>query len=156
MDDSIRDLDGAFSYLVASSEGLGIVRDRFGFKPMMLVETDDFVAAATEEIALRRAFPGDYRVVEPPPASALFFPADIRMRFEVRPTTSGRGRMRITKANRRSPHAAARQSRTRDETSAAGRRPSSRSVMDCGGLPTREINRAVREPPSPPGRPASA
>jgi glutamine phosphoribosylpyrophosphate amidotransferase len=73
--DSIHDLDGAFSYLVASAEGLGIVRDRFGFKPMMLVETDEFVAAATEEIALRRAFPDDYRVVEPPPASALFFPA---------------------------------------------------------------------------------
>jgi methylamine---glutamate N-methyltransferase subunit A len=72
--DSIRDLDGAFSYLVASSQGLAIVRDRFGFKPMMLVETDDFVAAATEEIALRRAFPGDYRVTEPPPGSVLFFP----------------------------------------------------------------------------------
>ena len=73
--DSVRDLDGAFSYLVASVEGLGIVRDRFGFKPMMLAETDEFVAVATEEIALRRAFPGEYRVVEPPPASVLFFPA---------------------------------------------------------------------------------
>ena len=56
--DSIRDLDGAFSYLVASPQGLAIVRDRFGFKPMMLVETDAFVAAATEEIALRRRVPG--------------------------------------------------------------------------------------------------
>ena len=74
MADSISDLDGAFSYLVASPEGLGIVRDRFGFKPLMLAETDDFVAVATEEIALRRALPGDYRVVEPPPGSALFFP----------------------------------------------------------------------------------
>jgi glutamine phosphoribosylpyrophosphate amidotransferase len=72
--DSVRDLDGAFSYLVASDRGLGIVRDRFGFKPMTLVETDDFVAAATEEIALRRSVPDDYRVTEPPPASALFFP----------------------------------------------------------------------------------
>jgi glutamate synthase domain-containing protein 1 len=72
--DSVRDLDGAFSYLVASPEGLGIVRDRFGFKPMTVVETEEFVAAATEEIALRRALPGDYRVVEPPPGSALFFP----------------------------------------------------------------------------------
>lgn len=76
MADSIRDLDGAFSYIVASDRGLGIVRDRFGFKPMTLVETDDLVAAATEEIALRRAFPGDYRVVEPPPGSALFFSLD--------------------------------------------------------------------------------
>jgi glutamate synthase domain-containing protein 1 len=74
--DSVRDLDGAFSYLVASDRGLGIVRDRFGFKPMTLVETDDFVAAATEEIALRRAVPDNYRVTEPPPASALFFPLD--------------------------------------------------------------------------------
>ena len=60
MADSVADLDGAFNYLVASTEGLGIVRDRFGFKPLMLAETDDFVAVATEEIALRRAFPGDY------------------------------------------------------------------------------------------------
>jgi len=74
MSDSVRDLDGAFSYLVASPNGLGVVRDRFGFKPMTLAETDDFVAAATEEVALRRALSGDYRVVEPAPGSALFFP----------------------------------------------------------------------------------
>jgi glutamine phosphoribosylpyrophosphate amidotransferase len=72
--DSIDDLDGAFNYLVISSQGLGIVRDRFGFKPLMLVETDDFVAVATEEVALRRALPLDYRVTEPPPGAVLFFP----------------------------------------------------------------------------------
>jgi glutamine phosphoribosylpyrophosphate amidotransferase len=71
--DSVTALDGAFNYLVASCEGLGVVRDRFGFKPLMLVETDDFVAVATEEIALRSALPGDYRAVEPPPGSSLFF-----------------------------------------------------------------------------------
>ena len=66
MSDSIVDLDGAFNYLVASPEGLGIVRDRFGFKPFMLAETDDFVAVATEEIALRRPSRRLPRV-EPPP-----------------------------------------------------------------------------------------
>jgi len=71
--DSVSDLDGAFTYLVASPEGLGIVRDRFGFKPLMVAETDAFVAAATEEVALRRALPGDYRVVEPPPGVATFY-----------------------------------------------------------------------------------
>ena len=55
--DSVADLDGAFNYLVASPDGLGIVRDRYGFKPLVLAETDDFVAVATEEIALRRALP---------------------------------------------------------------------------------------------------
>src|SRR5262249_4880532 len=71
--DSLADLDGSYNYLVASPEGLGIVRDRFGFKPLVLVETDEFVAVATEEIALRRALPGDYRVTEPPTGVALFY-----------------------------------------------------------------------------------
>lgn len=71
--DSVTDLDGAFSYLVASPEGLGVVRDRFGFKPLMIAETDDFVAVATEEVALRRALPGSYRVSEPPPGSARLY-----------------------------------------------------------------------------------
>jgi glutamine phosphoribosylpyrophosphate amidotransferase len=77
MADSIEDLDGAYNYLVVSTQGLGIVRDRFGFKPLVLVETDEFVAVATEEIALRRAIPGDYQVAEPDPAAVLFFPIDL-------------------------------------------------------------------------------
>jgi glutamate synthase domain-containing protein 1 len=72
--DSVADLDGAFNYLVVSTAGLGVVRDRFGFKPLVLAETDEFVAVATEEIALRRAFPADYSTVEPPPGSVLFYP----------------------------------------------------------------------------------
>ena len=79
MADSIGDLDGAYNYLVVSSQGLGIVRDRFGFKPLMLAETENFVAAATEEIALRRAIPGDYTVSEPPPGSSLFYPLTSRV-----------------------------------------------------------------------------
>jgi glutamine phosphoribosylpyrophosphate amidotransferase len=74
LEESVADLDGAYNYLVVSSQGLGIVRDRFGFKPLMLAETDDFVAVATEEIALRRAIPGDYSAFEPPPGSAMYYP----------------------------------------------------------------------------------
>jgi len=74
MADSLADLDGSYNYLVVSTEGLGIVRDRHGFKPLMLAETDDFVAVATEEIALRRALAGNYRAVEPPPGTARFYP----------------------------------------------------------------------------------
>ncbi len=76
MADSVAGLDGAYNYLVASPAGLGVVRDRFGFKPLMLVATDEFVAVATEEIALRRAVLGDYRVVEPLPGAVLFFERD--------------------------------------------------------------------------------
>jgi methylamine---glutamate N-methyltransferase subunit A len=77
LEDSIADLDGAYNYLVVSCDGLGIVRDRFGFKPLVLAETDRFVALATEEIALRRALAGDYRVHEPPPGCALFYPLGV-------------------------------------------------------------------------------
>jgi glutamine phosphoribosylpyrophosphate amidotransferase len=73
--DSLHDLDGSYNYLVVTREGLGIVRDRFGFKPLMLAETDDFLAVATEEIALRRALPQDYTVAEPAPGTTLFCPA---------------------------------------------------------------------------------
>jgi glutamine phosphoribosylpyrophosphate amidotransferase len=76
--ESIADLDGAYNYLVVSSQGLGIVRDRFGFKPLVLIETDRFVAVATEEIALRQAIPGDYLPCEPPPGSAIFYPLAAR------------------------------------------------------------------------------
>lgn len=72
--DSLEDLDGAYNYIVASPEGLGVVRDRYGFKPLMIVETEEFVAVATEEVALRRALPGIYRVSEPPPGFVGFFP----------------------------------------------------------------------------------
>ena len=75
--DSVADLDGAYNYLVASPEGLGIVRDRFGFKPLMVAETAEFVAVATEEIALRRALSGAYRVAEPPPGQATFYPLHV-------------------------------------------------------------------------------
>jgi glutamate synthase domain-containing protein 1 len=74
LEDSLADLDGAYNYIVAAPEGLGIVRDRFGFKPLVIAETDAFVAVATEEIALRRALPGAYRAAEPPIGVALFYP----------------------------------------------------------------------------------
>jgi methylamine---glutamate N-methyltransferase subunit A len=74
LQDSIADLDGAYNYLVVSPEGLGIVRDQYGFKPLVLAETDLFIAVATEEIALRQAIPGDYVASEPAPGSAIFYP----------------------------------------------------------------------------------
>lgn len=81
--ESISDLDGAFNYIVLSPEGLGVVRDRFGFKPLMVAETAEFVAVATEEIALRQALPGAYRVTEPPPGRALFYPLAAQAWYEM-------------------------------------------------------------------------
>jgi glutamate synthase domain-containing protein 1 len=66
---SLADFDGSFSYLAATADSLALVKDRFGLKPLILAETDAFVAVATEEIALRRVLGGSYEAVEPPPGT---------------------------------------------------------------------------------------
>ena len=50
-------LDGTFTYLVATGGSMGYARDQFGSKPLVVTETNEFVAVASEEAALRKAFP---------------------------------------------------------------------------------------------------
>jgi glutamine phosphoribosylpyrophosphate amidotransferase len=71
---SLDDFDGSFSYLAAWADGLAYVRDRFGFKPLILAETDDFVALATEEIALRQALGDGFTAREPAPGTMRVWP----------------------------------------------------------------------------------
>lgn len=52
---SLDDFDGSFTYLVASGDAIGYARDPFALKPLITVETDDYVAVANEEIAIRAA-----------------------------------------------------------------------------------------------------
>jgi glutamate synthase domain-containing protein 1 len=66
---SLDDFDGSFCYLVANSDTLAYVRDRYGFKPLMIAETVDFVAIATEEIALRQTLGDEFTAHEPPPGT---------------------------------------------------------------------------------------
>jgi glutamine phosphoribosylpyrophosphate amidotransferase len=60
----LTDLDGSFSCLAATESEFGFVKDPFSLKPLVYAESADFAAVATEEIALRRALPGDYEVRE--------------------------------------------------------------------------------------------
>ena len=64
MESMIGELDGSFSCLVATDSAIGFVKDTFSFKPLVFAETDDFVALATEEIAIRGAIKGDFTVRE--------------------------------------------------------------------------------------------
>jgi len=64
LESMVTELDGSFSCLVATETALGFVKDAFSFKPLLYTETGSFVAVATEEIAIRGAFPGDYVVRE--------------------------------------------------------------------------------------------
>ena len=50
---SIDELDGVFTYLVATSDKLGMAKDTMAAKPMVLYESDDFIALASEEVAIR-------------------------------------------------------------------------------------------------------
>ncbi len=56
---SVRELDGSFAYLVSTADGIGFARDQFGLKPLLLAETDEYVVLASEDIAIRAAFPDD-------------------------------------------------------------------------------------------------
>ena len=60
----LRELDGSYSCLVATSTQLGFVKDPFALKPLLWAETEGFVALANEEISMRSALPGDYEVRE--------------------------------------------------------------------------------------------
>ena len=61
---SLTDFDGSFSYLVSMPDSISFAKDPFAFKPLLFTETDDFVAIATEEIAIRSVFSGSYTVRE--------------------------------------------------------------------------------------------
>jgi len=56
--DAIDELDGTFSFLVSTGDQMGYAKDRLAAKPMVLVETDDLIAIASEEVSLNRLFPG--------------------------------------------------------------------------------------------------
>ena len=60
----LQDLDGSFSCLVATANEFGFVKDPFALKPLLWTETEDFVALANEEIAIRSALAGNYEVRE--------------------------------------------------------------------------------------------
>jgi len=62
---SIRELDGVFTYLVATSEALGMAKDTMAAKPMVLYEGDDIVALASEEVAIRSVLPREIDTYDP-------------------------------------------------------------------------------------------
>jgi glutamate synthase domain-containing protein 1 len=62
---SIGELDGVFTYLVATGNQLGMAKDVMGAKPMVLYESDEFVGLASEEVAIRSIFPREIDTWDP-------------------------------------------------------------------------------------------
>ena len=65
MRDSIDQLDGVFTYLVATADSLGMAKDTMAAKPMVLYESDDIVALASEEVAIRSVLPREIDTYDP-------------------------------------------------------------------------------------------
>jgi glutamate synthase domain-containing protein 1 len=53
MRDSLEELDGVFTYIAVTDDALGVAKDEMAAKPLVLYESDDVVALASEEIAIR-------------------------------------------------------------------------------------------------------
>ncbi len=53
MRQSLDDLDGVFTYLVVTGDSLGMAKDEMAAKPLVLYQSDDIVALASEEVAIR-------------------------------------------------------------------------------------------------------
>jgi len=62
---SIGELDGVFTYLVATSDSLGMAKDVMAAKPMVLYESPEFIGLASEEVAIRSVFPHEIDTFDP-------------------------------------------------------------------------------------------
>jgi len=62
---ALKDLDGTFTFLVSTPTGLGCAKDKWSAKPLVIMERNDVVAVASEEVALRRVFPEEIERFEP-------------------------------------------------------------------------------------------
>lgn len=70
LEQSVDDLDGTFSFLVSTKDGIGFAKDRLAAKPMVMYEDDGLVAIASEEVSLNRLFPGKpLSTTEPAPGT---------------------------------------------------------------------------------------
>ena len=63
--DSVEELDGVFTYVVATSDALGMAKDMLAAKPMVLYEDDEVVAMASEEVAIRAVIPEEIDTSDP-------------------------------------------------------------------------------------------
>ena len=65
MERSVDELDGVFTYVVATEDKLGMAKDVMAAKPMVIYESDEFVALASEEVAIRSVFPHEIDTYDP-------------------------------------------------------------------------------------------
>ena len=62
---SIEEIDGVFTYLVATRDQLGMAKDTMAAKPLVLYESDELIAMASEEVAIRAILPQEIDTYDP-------------------------------------------------------------------------------------------
>jgi methylamine---glutamate N-methyltransferase subunit A len=62
---SLDELDGVFTYICVTEDALGMAKDELGAKPLVLYESDDIVALASEEIAIRKVIDREIETYDP-------------------------------------------------------------------------------------------
>ncbi len=62
---SVDEIDGVFTYLVATKDELGMAKDTMGAKPLVLYESDGLIALASEEVAIRAVLPEEISTSDP-------------------------------------------------------------------------------------------
>ncbi|KIN70222.1 Glutamine amidotransferase family protein [Sulfitobacter noctilucicola] len=60
---SITSIDGVFTFMIATPDGIGYAKDRFAMKPLVVIEQNGELAAATEEQAVRTVFTDECDVI---------------------------------------------------------------------------------------------
>lgn len=60
LEDAVEDLDGPFSILVGTPNGIGIAKDKLGLRPGVMAENDDIFAIASEEMSLQDVLDTDH------------------------------------------------------------------------------------------------
>ena len=62
---SIDEIDGVFTYLISTRDQLGMAKDAMAAKPLVLYESDDLIAMASEEVAIRAILPQEIDTYDP-------------------------------------------------------------------------------------------
>jgi methylamine---glutamate N-methyltransferase subunit A len=68
---SLEELDGVFTYMCVTRDALGVAKDELAAKPLVLYESDDLVAMASEEIAIRAVLDHEIETYDPDEGEVL-------------------------------------------------------------------------------------
>jgi len=63
--ESVEKIDGVFTYLIATRNQLGMAKDSMAAKPLVLFESDNMIAMASEEVAIRSILPQEIDTYDP-------------------------------------------------------------------------------------------